>query len=83
MIFVIVAAFVVCVGARSYLLKQESVKLAKRQEALESQIEMEEERTKQLEDQEKYMHTKKYVEDVAKTKLGLVYPDEILIQPQE
>ena len=28
------------------------------------------------------MQTKKYMEDVAKSKLGLVYPDEILIEPE-
>lgn len=32
---------------------------------------------------EEYMHTKQYIEDVAKDKLGLVYPDEIVIRPSE
>ena len=29
------------------------------------------------------MKTKQYIEDVAKDKLGLVYPDEIVIKPSE
>lgn len=33
--------------------------------------------------QEQYMKTKQYIEDVAKDKLGLVYPDEIVIKPSE
>ena len=33
--------------------------------------------------QQQYMQTNKYIEDVAKDKLGLVYPDEIVIKPQE
>ncbi|MBE5933012.1 MAG: septum formation initiator family protein [Lachnospiraceae bacterium] len=33
--------------------------------------------------QEQYMQTKQYIEDVAKDKLGLVYPDEIVIKPSE
>ena len=49
---------------------------------LEGQIKEEEQRTKDLEALEKYMQTKKYMEDVAKNKLGLVYPDEILIEPE-
>ena len=48
---------------------------------MENQIAAEEQRTKELEELEKYMQTKKYMEEVAKEKLGLVYPDEILIQP--
>jgi cell division protein DivIC len=29
------------------------------------------------------MKTDEYIEDVAKSKLGLVYPDEIVIKPAE
>lgn len=36
-----------------------------------------------LEAHEEYMKTKKYVEDVARNQLGLVYPDEIVIRPEE
>ena len=36
-----------------------------------------------LEQQQKYMKTRKYIEDEAKDKLGLVYPDEIVIKPRE
>lgn len=32
---------------------------------------------------EQYMHTTQYIQDVAKDKLGLVYPDEIVIKPEE
>ena len=48
---------------------------------LEEQLAEEEERTTELEELEKYTKTKKYMEEVARQKLGLVYPDEILIQP--
>ena len=33
--------------------------------------------------QEKYMQTNEYIEDVAKDKLGLVKPDELVIRPAE
>lgn len=36
-----------------------------------------------LEEREKYMKTDDYVEDVARSQLGLVYPDEIVIKPEE
>ena len=38
---------------------------------------------KKLEEKEEYMKTKKYVEEVARNQLGLVYPDEIVIRPKE
>ncbi len=77
----VVMVFVICIGVYSASLKKESKELSKKQEVLESQIEDEEQRTKDLEALEKYMQTKKYMEDIAKNKLGLVYPDEILIEP--
>lgn len=46
--------------------------------SLEAEIEAEEERTQEIEDLKKYMQTKKYVEEVAREKLGLVYPNETI-----
>ena len=51
-----------------------------RTKKLEKQIADETERSKEIEDLETYTKTKKYVEDVAKEKLGLVYEDEILFK---
>lgn len=78
----VVVVFCICLGMKSLSLKQESSELAKRRDVLEKQIETEKQRTKELEELEKYMKTKKYMEEVAKGKLGLVYPDEILIEPE-
>ncbi len=79
-IFVVIVVCL-CVGVKVHSLKKQSTELAERQEALTRQIESEEERTKELEETDKYMQTKKFAEEVAKEKLGLVYPDEILIEP--
>lgn len=83
MIAFIVLVFCLCVGIRTVGLKKQNTELTERRVALEKQIEAEEQRTKELEELEKYMQTKKYMEEVAKEKLGLVYPDEILIQPND
>ena len=37
----------------------------------------------ELEEKEEYMKTDEYVEDVARSQLGRVYPDEIVIKPKE
>ena len=50
---------------------------------LEQQIEEEEARTEELIEYEKYTNTAKYVEEVAKEKLGLVYEDEIIFESED
>ncbi len=50
---------------------------------IEAQIADAEAEYQELEAREEYMQTKKYVEDVARNQLGLVYPDEIVIRPEE
>lgn len=77
----IVIVFCIVLGVYSLNLKKESNQLEEKKQALEAQIQQEEDRTKELEELEKYTKTKKYMEEVAREKLGLVYPDEILIQP--
>lgn len=54
-----------------------------KEEQLMAQIEEEKERTDEIEELKKYVQTKKYVEDVAKERLGLVYEDEILFKASE
>ncbi len=54
-----------------------------REESLNRQIENELERKAELEEYEKYVQTKKYVEEVAREKLGLVYENEIIFKPEK
>ena len=82
-VFFVVIIVCLCVGVKVMTLKKQNEELAMKQETLEKQIKQEEERTKELEELEKYIKTKKYVEEIAKEKLGLVYPDEILIEPEK
>ncbi len=51
--------------------------------ALEQQIEAEKARTEELIEYEKYTKTAKYVEEIAKEKLGLVYEDEIIFESED
>lgn len=48
--------------------------------ALIGQIQAEEERTEELRERSKYVKTKKYIEEVAREKLGLIYEDEIIFK---
>lgn len=48
---------------------------------LQSQIDDENKRSDELSEYEKYVKTKKFVEEIAKNKLGLIYPDELIFKP--
>lgn len=50
---------------------------------LETKIEVEQQRTEKLKEQEQFMNSTKYIEQVAREKLGLIYPDEILLRPED
>ncbi len=54
--------------------------LLERQEEVEAQILEEQERSSQIEDLGAYVQTKKFVEETAREKLGLVYEDEVIFQ---
>lgn len=64
-------------------LKAKNVDYVAKESQLVEKIEKESERSSELEEQAKYVQTKKYVEDIAKEKLGLVYKDEIIFKPTE
>lgn len=70
------------VAVKSQELKSKQAANQAREQALEEQIAREEARTEEIAEYEKYTQTKKYVEEVAKDKLGLVYEGEIVFQEE-
>ena len=50
---------------------------------LKAGIEVQKARTGELEAKKEYMNSKEYIEDVARNKLGLIYPDEIVFKAEE
>ena len=61
-------------------LKLKQAEYQQREETLQAQIEEEHERTRKLTDYEKYTKTDKFVDEIAKEKLGLLYENEILFR---
>ena len=57
--------------------------LAETEKTMELKVEEAKQEQANLDAQEKYMQTNEYIEDVAKDKLGLVKPDELVIRPAE
>ena len=64
-------------------LKEKKAAYQERIDTLTSQVEAESRRSEQLEQYRIYVQTKQYIEKVAKEKLGLVKPDEILLKPEQ
>ena len=75
-----VAAVFAVLMVKSASLKQKLDEYETTQAKLEEQIAEEEERTKELEAYEKYTKTDRYVEEIAKEKLGLVHEGEIIFK---
>ncbi len=77
---VVILAIVLSVASISLHTKNKNYKV---QEAeLEQQIEEQDLRAEEIEELEEYVGTEQYIEDVAKEKLGLVYPNEILFKAE-
>lgn len=82
-------AAIVIVFALSIIVLSGRKELSARNEEYESrrvelsqQIAQEESRSQSIEEYRKYVKTKKYVEDMAKNKFGLLYPDEIIFRSE-
>ena len=71
------------VGINSISLRQKQAKYIAREQELQQQIEAENARTEELKELETYTKTKKYAEEVAKDKLGLVYDNEIVFKEED
>lgn len=77
---IVMLAVVLSVGSISLHEKNENYKA---QEAkLEAQLLEEQARAEEISELEEYVGTDEYVEDVAKEKLGLIYPNEILFKAE-
>ena len=64
-------------------LQEEKRSLETRKKELEAQLQTEQERSEELEEQRAYMQTVRYIEDIARKVLGLVYPDETILRPAD
>ena len=79
----VVFSLAVIVTVKGASLKDKELEYPIREENLTAQRDKELERSKELEEYRIYVQTKQYIEEVAKQKLGLVNPDEILLKPKK
>lgn len=78
----VVLMMLLVVTVKSVELREKRATYMAKEEALQQEIESEEARSEDIAEYEKYTQTKKYVEEVAKEKLGLVYQGEIIFKDE-
>ena len=83
LVLMVVFVMMVVVFVNSRSLKTKLANYKQREATLSEQIEQEKQRAEEIEEFEKYTKTKKYIEDIAREKLGWVYEDEIIIQTED
>lgn len=79
----VVLMMMIVVTVKSVELREKRAAYRAREEALLQEIELEEARSAEIEEYGKYTQTKKFVEEVAKEKLGLVYDGEIIFKDEK
>ena len=77
----VVLSMAVVMNIRGATLREKDLAYQIKEENRIRQLEQEQKRAADLEEQRIYVQTKEYIEKVAKEKLGLVNPDEILLKP--
>ena len=80
-ISLVVLSLAVVVNVKNTSMEKKVMEYQAKEEALTRQVENEKKRAAELEERRVYVQTKQYIEEVAKQKLGLVKPDEILLKP--
>ena len=83
--FVALMAFVISISlfVSKHNLEKKSALLEQEREKIEAHIENAKEKSKQLAEQEEYMKTDEFAEEVAREKLGMVKDNEILFKAKD
>ena len=79
----VVLLLVTIVAVKSIELRTRLTALRDREAELETRIEQQLQRRDEIAEYEKYTKTRKYIEEVAKEKLGLIYEGEIIFRNED
>ena len=79
----IVLVFTVVMAVQIYRVKQKNADYAAREQELRMEYEEQTRRSTELDELEQYMNSPEYVEDVAESKLGLTYENQIVFKEKK
>lgn len=82
-IAVIVLAFLVVMAVQICRIRAKDAQYAAKEQELQQEYEEETQRSSEIDDLETYMKSSEYIEDVAKSKLGLTYKNEIIFKEKK
>ena len=82
LVSMVVIMLMVVVAIKSIELREKKARYAQKEQTLIEQIEAETKRSEEIDQYEKYTQTMKYIEDVAKDRLGIVYEGEIIFKDE-
>ncbi len=82
LITTVVLMITIVVAVKCAELSRKVTEYEAREAQLQAEIEEQQARAEELVEYEKYTHTMKYIEDIAKSKLGLVYDGEIIFKEE-
>lgn len=77
--FVVICLFAV-ITVKGQALRAKNELYIQKEAELDKKIAQEEKRSEELKEYSKYVKTKKYIEEVAREKLGLIYEDEMIFK---
>lgn len=82
-IILIVIVFIIVMTVQICRIKQKDNEYAAKEQELLRELQEETQRASEIEEQEAYMSSAEYIEEVAKSRLGLIYDNEIIFKERE
>ena len=89
MIVIVVILFIMGTGClildqqdKNRKLEKQNKEYQARVAQLQEQVEEQQNRSDEIDEYKKYIQTKKFAEEVAKDKFGMIYPDELVFKPE-
>ena len=82
LVLIVASVMVIGVGISCKSMSDKIDAYKVKEQSLMQQIEQEQARTEEISEYAKYVQTDKFVEEIAKEKLGLVYEDEIVFKKE-
>ena len=72
----------VVMASNTFSVQEDKNALEKQYSELEEKLQDEQDRSEILKDKAAYMQTTRYIEEIARERLGLVYEEEIIFRPE-
>lgn len=80
---IIVVVICIAISYKKLSLKKQQLSYERQLASIEKDLEQEQDRTNEIKEYKAYVQTKQFAEEVAREKLGLVYPGEVIFEVED